>query len=216
LLTLTTPCVCIIVDIFINEVYSPPGFKIQSDDVVIDLGAHQGVFSAYAAEKTKQVVIAYEPEISNFTKLCKFLKKNNIENVRAYNFAVSGNGSDRYLRKMNSSSTHNLVEISLQQELPLEQYQCVQTKSLDQVIDHIDHVDLLKVDIEGAEVELFVGASRETLKKIARISAETHFSPDDSRLDILLRTLKQEFDNISFIPLSGKNLGYIYAQKQEK
>ena len=39
---------------------------------------------------------------------------------------------------------------------------------------HVDHCDLLKIDVEGAEYELFEAVSPETWARIERVVMETH------------------------------------------
>ena len=50
----------------------------------------------------------------------------------------------------------------------------VRTKSLDSVVKRFDTVDICKMDIEGAEVEVLLKTSDETLLKCNQICAEFH------------------------------------------
>lgn len=52
-------------------------------------------------------------------------------------------------------------------------YRCL-LSTLDRVIDeqHIDRIDLLKVDVEGAEVDVFSGLSDDNLEKVVKVALE--------------------------------------------
>src|SRR5829696_5865389 len=41
--------VAVIKDVFLHEVYAQPGFAVADGEVVVDVGAHIGAFSAQAA-----------------------------------------------------------------------------------------------------------------------------------------------------------------------
>jgi predicted RNA methylase len=48
-------------EVFIHKAYNPRGFEIEEGGVVVDLGAHIGAFTVFAARKAG-VVLSYEPE----------------------------------------------------------------------------------------------------------------------------------------------------------
>src|SRR3990172_6834931 len=64
----------VIDEIWRRRIYSPNArFKIHSKDTIVDIGAHKGYFTVYAAKKAyKGTVHAFEPFAQNFA----FLEKN--------------------------------------------------------------------------------------------------------------------------------------------
>lgn len=59
-------------EIIFRNVYNCPGYEIKNDDTVIDIGAHIGVFTIYAASKAKNgKVFSFEPLKDNYLLLKK-------------------------------------------------------------------------------------------------------------------------------------------------
>ena len=57
---------------------------IKENDIIIDVGAHVGFFSIYAAKKaSKGMVYAFEPSQESFRNLQRNIKLNNLDNVIA-------------------------------------------------------------------------------------------------------------------------------------
>lgn len=202
----------ILIDICINNIYTPQGFEIHPDDIVVDIGAHQGVFTAYAAQRTRGIVKAYEPNSENFTKLCSSVRRNKLGNVEPHQFAVAGSSGEGLLGLSRTSSTHNLIKTEENSHPNYRGFEKVKTKSLDIILQDLDHVDFLKIDCEGAELEIFLSAELETLKKIKRISAEIHYAIDDSELKKMIEKLRKGYSSIDVIMIPGTNLGYLYAK----
>lgn len=201
----------IIIDVFINEVYTPRGFEINPEDTIIDIGAHQGVFSGYASQKTQALIKSYEPNSNNYSRLCEFIARNEIANVETHQYAVAAESGKRFLELSETSSTHFL---SVDNNPDLREghlVERIQTTTLDLILFDVDYVDLVKIDCEGAEIEIFLEASQETLKKIKRISAEIHYAANDPQLIEMVQKLSCHFSKIKINHLEGKNLGYLYA-----
>src|SRR5690348_6909795 len=53
-------------EIFFKRVYNPAHLTIGKDDVIVDIGAHIGVFTLFAASITQNTVFAFEPSPRNF------------------------------------------------------------------------------------------------------------------------------------------------------
>ena len=75
----------------INE-YDVDSFKINQNDIVIDVGAHIGLFSLLVSQFCKTgKIFSFEPIRENFDLLVSNLELNHIENVFPFNVAVSKN-----------------------------------------------------------------------------------------------------------------------------
>lgn len=202
----------IVMDIFVNEIYTPNGFEIQPDDVIVDIGAHQGVFSAYAAQRTRGTIKSYEPNSVNFKKLCGFISRNNLANVDPHHKAIAGSSGEGKLYLSGTTSTHFLINATDISDLEGQTFETIQTESLDLLLKDMDHVDLLKLDCEGAEIDILLSANRESLKKIKRISAEIHYCLDNPALKEMIEKLATIYPLIEVKKASGINLGYLYAR----
>ena len=74
---------------FLDNYDRVEGFTIKEKDVIVDIGAHVGYFTIYAAKKAKRgKVISFEPSKESFKVLKNNLKINNIQNVNVENIGV--------------------------------------------------------------------------------------------------------------------------------
>ena len=81
---------------------------LESSDVVLDMGAHIGCYTYYAANKVKQV-IAFEPDPTSF-KIARYNNRNN-NNVTIVNAAIVANNDKQrklYKTSTNSEGSHSL------------------------------------------------------------------------------------------------------------
>jgi len=150
----------------------------NSKDAVIDIGGHLGFFSLYASLLNSKVPIyAYEPHNGNFTLLKKNLKENRVRNVTAKNLAVADNIDevDLFISKedLNHSIVHAIEDTG--------EVQKVRTITLGKILDrhHLRHVDLLKIDAEGAEYSIIENSPFDIFDKVSHIFLEYHdWAPD--------------------------------------
>lgn len=80
----------------------------------------------------------------------------------------------------------------------------VPTLTLDSIAAPYQVVDLLKIDIEGAEYQVLPAASTDTLRRIRRIEMEYHSSGDPQ---ILLRRLSDRGFSVDAVHDQGGGYG---------
>src|SRR5205085_647179 len=68
--------------------YFAGGFEIKKGDIVVDIGAHIGLFSLCAAQDASKVY-AFEPLQDNFKLLEENIKQNNCKNIFPFQMAVA-------------------------------------------------------------------------------------------------------------------------------
>ena len=62
----------------------------EVNGLVLDIGAHAGIFSLVAASANKQSsIVAFEPHPANFDRLCKNIQINEFSNITVENLAIS-------------------------------------------------------------------------------------------------------------------------------
>ena len=204
----------ILADVFINHVYLPANFIIRATDIVVDIGAHRGGFTSFAARHTSKTVLAFEPDPINFSLLEKHIRQNNLQNVIAYNAAVGGAPGRSKLYISISSSRHSLYN---NQALPNDNFPHIDVTvlSLDEALEKLELVHLLKMDCEGAEFDILMHAERKTLNKIEKLAMETHDPIHSGKIKELCDRIKLYFSNIKIVDQKKDNLGYLYAWKSD-
>lgn len=194
-------------EVWIHKSYNPKGFEIKLDDIVVDIGAHAGIFTilaSYYAKKGK--VYSFEPMKENFELLKENIRLNSANNVQAINKAVSDkNGKLKfYVSQTKNKGQNSIFKLGeSQKEIRIEKI------SFKDFLKAIPKIDFLKIDCEGAEYEILFSLSKEELKKIKKISMEFHnygkYIGDD-----LAKFLHNNGFRIKLIK-DGKMFGRIYA-----
>lgn len=149
---------------------------VKKDDIVLDIGAHVGIFSLFALLRGKaKKIYAVEPSIEHFAALSEMIKYNHYEDqIIPIQKAISNkNGTAEFFHIMENRtmfSLHNPLNKPKSDEI-------VTTITLKTLMDDlkIDHVDLMKMDIEGEEYNILAHSEfDEIAKKIDRIIMELH------------------------------------------
>jgi FkbM family methyltransferase len=134
---------------------------LKKDDVFIDVGAHIGLYSIYVAHILKHgKIIAIEPHPYNFYYLLKNVKLNDLRNIIALNIAAWKEDTWLPLFIGDNSAQHSLKFATARKHAYI-----VKARKLDDVLSElgIRKVSFIKIDVEGAEVEVLEGL-RDTLK----------------------------------------------------
>lgn len=148
-------------------------------DVFIDIGANLGFFSLTLKNRFKRI-ISVEPEPNNFLEL-EENSKNLSDNIECVNIAIS-NSNSKALLYLSGKVSHSLLEAKSGQN-SIE----VDTLTLETLMErfHIEGVDLVKVDVEGAEWLVLEGA-RNVISKIRNWVIELHdWSKQDEMTQLL-------------------------------
>jgi FkbM family methyltransferase len=160
--------------------YSFPGLVPQKGEHVIDIGANIGVFALWASSKGASVT-CYEPGPDTFDCLVRNAAGRPIEVMHAAVVGHSHSGGMVRLYLHEERSTRNTLlgrEIGSGQELT--SHVDVPAVSIDKVL--ADGCDLLKVDCEGAEFDIFDGIDVAVLRQTQRVVVEFHRTAGDPRL----------------------------------
>jgi FkbM family methyltransferase len=179
---------------------------------IIDVGAHAGFFSLYVRSLNPTVqIIAVEPEPNNVAQLQKHFKENSIRNVDIIEAAIAGNTGTRPFYQSLDSHNHSLLT-------PTDSAITVPTLILSGLFKKciIKRSSLLKLDIEGAEYEVFLNTKPELFKNIGAIILEYHTVPgeDYKMLELLLR--ENGYSVRHFPSKFDKTMGIFFAQRKLK
>jgi FkbM family methyltransferase len=135
---------------------------------VIDLGANHGEFSQRVRARFGCRCIAVEanPQLAHTLSA--------IPGVEYYRYALSDrDGASLTFHLSGQSEASSLFPIRNERN---DHTVTVPSTTLQSLMNEagVEHVDLLKVDIEGAEVQMFAATSDETLRQIDQITVEFH------------------------------------------
>jgi len=178
--------------IFFQNWYTPPFLPIEKNDVVVDIGANIGVFTVFAALRTQNTVYAFEPFPSTFETLEQNVRANGLRNVIPYQCAVSDSNGTELLFEADGSRSHRLKKVARGED---ENYIEVPSITLQDFMDknHLEQIDFLKMDCEGAEAIILKSTSRDYLQRIRKIVMEVHDGISKIKHD-QIRELLEEAD----------------------
>lgn len=170
-------------DIFIlYEVLAFKAYQLPLDDVdparvftIVDCGANIGMTSLYFADRYPHArILAIEPDPENYRLLCLNVAAE--PRILPLQAAVVGQPTSKILLSQDRPAWGNSVVVGARMENAVE----IDAITLDQLFDRyaLQRVDLLKVDIEGAEVDVFAAPS--FLDRVQYVVVELH---DDYTLD---------------------------------
>jgi FkbM family methyltransferase len=129
--------------------------------VVLDVGANAGIYSLAAlAIEPDAIVHAFEPTPEIAARLRATAELNGLDRLYVHEAAVFSKNGQATLRRFRGELGTNEGMNFISQDLGNSGTERVQTVCLDQFCqDHaIDHVDLLKLDIQGHEHSALKGA----------------------------------------------------------
>ena len=143
---------------------------IKKSNVIIDAGACIGMFSRMINKICKKsTIIAIEPETNNFNLLVKNTKKYN--NIICKKNGLWNKKCNLIVEESSSGSWGFTVKESKNDE----KYD-IEAISMEDIINQykIDIIDILKLDIEGSEVEVFDKNCERWLNKVKVCIIEFH------------------------------------------
>jgi len=196
--------------VWLLQEYDKSGFEIRDTDIVIDVGAHIGLFALFSSQFCKNgKVYCFEPIKENFDLLESNLELNNIRNVVATNVAVSSNNGIVTIYLDEDEAGHSMYGAGTKQ---------VQVKSfsLQEIFDSnkLKKCDFLKMDCEGEEYKIIDSLSTSYFDKINKMCIEYHFT--DSKPHLLQDMIKKlelssyMIDTRKILP----SIGFLYAKRK--
>ncbi len=162
----TTDCtifwqICIFKDLKLPKKITPK--------IIVDAGAYTGLSTKFYAEKyPNSKIIAIEPEQSNFNLLEKNISK--LKNVSSINAALW------YKKTFMQIKDPGLGHCAFTVKKDTKENYDIKTITIPEILNrfNLDKIDVLKIDIEGAEKELFSQNYKSWIDKVNIIVIELH------------------------------------------
>lgn len=141
---------------------------IQPGHVILDIGANVGLYSLLASIKSGKQgkVIAFEPTAPTYELLQKNIQLNQCDNIITVKQALADKSKPVVMRKPISADAKYQDAFHQIKEVDQGDEEAIFTITLDQYVEdfHLSRIDLMKIDIEGAEFLFFKGAEQ-TLRR---------------------------------------------------
>lgn len=139
------------------------GNLISKDSIVLDLGANRGEFALEVQRRWGCQIHAVEPT----PELARMLRDKG--QISVYEMAVNQYGQD-VLFRVDADNTESSTIVSMTDENTIS----VAGIKLDNLLDKIGSVDLIKIDVEGSEIEILMTVFGGLITKVPQIVVEFH------------------------------------------
>ncbi len=186
-------------EIFIHKNYP---YTIGETDTIVDIGAHIGVFTVYAAKLAKKgAVYSFEPDPGNFSQLKKNVELNGLNNAKIFNEGIfSKEGTFDFYVSDQHSGGNSMLKVSGEK---ISAHFTTLTSVMDS--NKIEQIDFLKIDTEGAEYDILLSTPASYFSRISRIGLETHDWMTEQKGPVLKKFLEELGFSVS------ENNGMLYA-----
>jgi FkbM family methyltransferase len=171
-------------EIFLKQVYRR-ALPLRDGATVVDLGANIGMTALWLATQAKGVrVVAVEPEDSNIDLLRRNVSEDDVVVVHAAIAAQPG----KVRLQIGSPSGHRIGSLTPTQSQVASQE--VDALDPDELVGRyaLENIDVLKVDIEGAEADIFC-TSWALVDRAQIVLMEVH---DDAARVVISRALERQ------------------------
>lgn len=159
--------------------------QLNTADWIIDAGANVGLATLFLADKFPGAqFFCYEPS----PETCEILKINlerNRVSAQAFPVALADQVSTARFSRSGSSMEHHLIDSSAPHSHASSIEVDISTLDAEVSRLNIPKIDLLKIDVEGAESRLLKGA-KECLGEVGCIVAESHGDDESEQMKEIL------------------------------
>lgn len=190
-------------EIFEDHTYLKHGIEVKAGDVIFDIGANIGMFSLYMALNFQDVKLyAFEPltpvyamleansrlykadiktfnfGISNVDQEVEFMyyPNNTVLSGRYGNRAEEVENVRSYIRnQVDGTMSEEQIEEVLEERVNTQSINCRLRRLSDVIAEQqVEHIDLLKIDVEKSELDVIKGIDEKDWDKIKQVVIEVH------------------------------------------
>ena len=186
---------------------------VPENSITIDIGANVGKFANAYSKIYNNKIYSVEPDPVSFNQITETLSG------KKFNYAISNNeGFMPFYISTNSEA--NSFNRKIAEQWGVEKridVECISFSNFVKGHNISTDINILKIDAEGSEIEIFASLKNEELKSIAQITVEFHELLDKKLLIPTLAIFKR-LNNLNFVPviLSEGNLTSVLFLNREK
>lgn len=174
----------VVKETWLDRFYDVAGTAVVDGWNILDIGAGVGDFALLAAKASPSgCVLAFEPSEDAFALLEENLQLNGVTNVVSFREALGAPGEDLGITAGPSTARSRTVAVAEGRSA----VRPVPTVSLEDALDRLGTptCDLVKLDVEGAEERILLGARPDTLRRVRHFVLEVHEERGSGRGDLL-------------------------------
>jgi FkbM family methyltransferase len=157
---------------------------LKSGDQFIDIGANSGLFTIIAAKKVEKEgqVFAFEPTDTTFKKLCENIELNKFPNIIAHQLAISSKNENLVFYSLSEGfdAWNSLAKPIINKKYKILNVNAVQIDRLDEINVDFNNSALIKIDIEGWELNALKGG-KDLLQKQNAPTLMIEFADEHAR-----------------------------------
>jgi len=186
---------------------------LNPEPLIFDVGAHEGeTIRRYRKIFKNSTIHSFEPQSKSFEKLKKY------RNIKTFtnNFALGSSNISKEIYTNKDDSTSSFYKFSEnlnENQLVNNKTEKVEIKTLDEYVkeNQIDQIDILKIDVQGYEKEVLLGANSTLKDKVKILELEIifidYYQEKSSFYDLenIIKPLGFELYTISSPVLENKN-----------
>jgi FkbM family methyltransferase len=167
--------------------------KHVKNPVIFDIGANIGTFTMWLANYFPNgKIYSFEPQRLVYQMLCGNLAINNIFNVYTHNMALGNTNSKISISEPDYNTRNNFGRYSLKTDniISKSEKSIINQITVDNFVfeNNISHLDLLKIDAEGMDVEILHG-SIDTIKRDSPVIFVEYFDNQNNYFDEIVNFL---------------------------
>jgi FkbM family methyltransferase len=175
-----------IVELWLEHAYTAGFYRPADGDVIVDAGANVGIFAIQMARQNRRCrVIALEAFPENFKYLQANLARACSESVTCCEMASGRGFSKGHMQAVGARSLDHVLRVD---SAAADGIPVIPLSGLFNLA-RAREIDLLKIDMEGSEHEVFAAASPDLLGRFKRIAMEYYDQTVPGTLELLRRVL---------------------------
>ena len=178
--------------------------QIKPGSIIYDIGAYHGLYSITIAKTIKNsIVYAFEPNPNTYNELCENIKRMKLsDRIIPKNLALSDDNVRKTLYITSNDKRSSLKkDFAIKDDVIIYDTE-IDTASIDYLVENgiCKSPDILKIDVQGYEIEVLTGAKETLVSKHPHIFIEPHKNQNrvstKNRIVELLSQLKYDHESL--------------------